>query len=68
MNRVVPCDPLVKTLPSSVEIPVQSLISELRSHMPCSRKTNKQTNTIKQKQCCNTFNKDFKEGPHQKQN
>ena len=44
MNRVVPCDPLVKTLPSSVEIPVQSLISELRSHMPCSRKTNKQTN------------------------
>ena len=69
MNRVVPGAPVVKTLPPSVEVPVQSLIRELRSHMPHSKKQQQQqqkTTTIKQKQCCNTFNKDFKVGPHQK--
>ena len=39
MNRVVPGAPVVKTLPPSVEGPVQSLIRELRSHMPHSQKT-----------------------------
>ena len=38
---------------------VRSLLRELRSHMPCGQK-------IKQKQYCKKFNKDFKNGPHQK--
>jgi len=41
---------------------VQSLVGELRSPMPPSQKNQ----NIKQKQYCNTFNKDFKNGPHQK--
>ena len=44
------------------EVQVQSLIGELRSHMPRGQKYQ----NIKQKQCCNKFNKDFKDGPHQK--
>jgi len=39
---------------------VQSLVGELRSHMPCSQ------NIEKQKQYCNRFNKDFKSGSHKK--
>ena len=42
MNRVVPGAPVVKTLPPSVEVPVQSLIRELRSHMPHSQKQQQQ--------------------------
>ena len=34
--------------------------------MPHSQKNNKNKN-IKQKQYCNKFNKEFKNGPHQKQ-
>ena len=37
----------------------QSLVGELRVHMPCHQ-------NIKQKQYCDTFSKDFKTGPHQK--
>ena len=33
---------------------------ELRSHMPCGQKSQ----NIKQKQYCNRFNEDFKNGPH----
>ena len=42
-------------------VQVQPLVGELRSHMPHQKKQN-----IKQKQYCNKFNKDFKNGPHQK--
>ena len=41
---------------------VRSLIGELRSHMLQGQKIN----TVKQKQSYNKFNKDFKNGPHQK--
>ena len=37
------------------EVQVRSLVRELKSHMPYG-----------QKQCWNEFNKDFKNGPHQK--
>ena len=37
-------------------VQVQSLIGELRSHMPCGQKNQ----NIKQKQYCNKFNKDLK--------
>ena len=50
-------------------VPVGSWVRKQRSHMPYSKKTNKQKKTkqtIKQKQYCNKFNKDFKNGPHQK--
>ena len=53
-----------KTSPSSAraEVQIQSLVGELRLHMPYSqRKQN-----IKQKPYCNKFNNDFKNGPHQK--
>ena len=43
---------------------VQSLIEEIRSHKPCSRKNQ----SINQKQYCSKFNEDFKNGPHQKKN
>ena len=43
---------------------VQSLVRELRYHMPCDQKKKK----IKQKQYCNKFNEDFKNSPHQKKN
>ena len=45
------------------EMWVQSLVGELRSHMPCNQKNQ---NTQKEKQYCDEFNKDFKHGPHQK--
>ena len=45
-------------------VQVQSLDRELRSHMPHHQKTK----NIRQKQYCNKFNKDFKNGPHQKKN
>ena len=41
---------------------VWSLVGELKSHMPCGQKNQ----NIKQKQYCNKFSKDFKNGPHQK--
>ena len=33
-----PGGPMVKTLPSNAGVPVQSLVGELRSHMPCNQK------------------------------
>ena len=41
---------------------VQSLVREMRSHMPHGQKYK----NIKQKQYCNKFNEDFKNGPHKK--
>ena len=41
---------------------VRSLVREISSHMPRRQKNQ----NIKQKQYCNKFNKDFKNGPHQK--
>ena len=37
-------------------VQVRSLVGELRSHMP---------QNMERKQCCDKFNKDFKNGPHQ---
>ena len=44
-------------------IQVWSLVREIRSHMPCSQKKNKNQNT-KQKWYCNKFSKDCKNGLH----
>ena len=57
-----PGGPMVKTSPSSAGVAGGSLVSKLRSHMPCGQKSQ----NIKQKQHCNKFNKDLKNGPHQK--
>ena len=43
-------------------VKVRSLVREIRSHMPQEQKNQ----NIKQKRYCNKFNKDFKNGPHQK--
>ena len=59
--RDFPGDP-VKTSPSNAGVAGGSLVSKLRSHMPHGQKSQ----NIKQKQYCNKFNKDFKNGPHQK--
>ena len=44
-------------------VQVQSLVRELRSHIPRGKKNPK---NIKQKQYCNKLNKHLKNGPHQK--
>ena len=41
---------------------VQSLFGELRPHMPWGPKPK----NVKQRQYCDKFNKDFKNGPHKK--
>ena len=46
------------------EVQAQCLVGELRSHMPWGQKKNQQN--IKQKQYCNKFIKNFKNGQHQK--
>ena len=61
--RGFPGSSLLKTWPSGAGVWVQSLIGELRSHMSWGQKKKKQQ---KQKQYCNKFIKDFKNGPHQK--
>ena len=43
-------------------VQVPSLVGELRSHMTWGQKKQ----NIKQKQYCNKYNKDFKNGPHPK--
>ena len=58
----LPWQSVVKTSASSVGGVVRSLVSELRSHMHYSQKKQ----NVKQKQYCNKFNKDFKNGTHQK--
>ena len=45
------------------EVWVQPLVRELRSAMPHSQKKKQ---NIKWKQYCDKFNKNFKDGPHQK--
>ena len=56
-----PGDPVVKTSPSNAGVVGQSLIWELRSHMPHVKKTQ----NIKQKQYCKRLNKNFKNAPNQ---
>ena len=51
---------MVKNLPYSAGDGVRSLFKELRSHMPHSQKYQ----SLKQKQCRNKPNEDFKNGPH----
>ena len=53
---------MVKTWVLRQGIKVLSLVEELRSHLPCGPKKEK-TIFFKQKQYCNKFNKDFKNGP-----
>ena len=53
--------PVVKTLPSNPGGVGSIPVKELKSHMP--RNQNAKT---KQKQYCNKYNTDFKNGPHQK--
>lgn len=55
-------DPMVKTLPFNSGVWVQSLVRELRSHMPRDQKPKYEI----KKQYCNKFNEDFKYGSHQK--
>ena len=54
--------PVVKTSPSNAGSVGSILARRLRSHMPCGQTTK----NIIQKQYCNKFNKDFKNGPHKK--
>ena len=54
--------PVAKTLTSNAAVWVWSLVGQLRSHMPLDHKNQ----NIKQKQYCYKFNKDFKNGLHQK--
>ena len=64
-SREFPGDPEVKTSPSNAEgvgfIPDWGA----KIHMPHGQKTKKKKKK-KKKQFCNKFNKDFKNGPHQK--
>ena len=55
--------PVVKTSPSNAG--GAGSIPDWGAKIPCAFATRKQKN-IKQKQYCNKFNKDFKNGPHQK--
>ena len=48
-----------RTSPSNAGVGVRPPARELRPHMP-------QNQTVKQKQYCNKFNKDCRNGPHQK--
>ena len=68
----LPGSPMVKTSPSSSgEVPVQSLVRELKSHLPQDQKPKHKrpkNQNVKQEQYCNKFNKDFKNGPHKKKN
>ena len=57
-------DPVGKTLPSSA-VDAGS-IPGWRAKI--SHDSQPKIQNIKQKQCCNIYNKDFKNGPHKKQN
>ena len=61
VNRDFLSDPGVNTLLSNARSAISILIWELRSHMPHGQKNQ----NVRQKQYCNKFNKDFKNGPHQ---
>ena len=65
-NRNFSDGPVVKTSPANGGVWVGSLAGELKSYMLWGQK-NKTQHNIKQKQnVCNQFNKDLKNGPHQK--
>ena len=51
---------VVKTSPPKAR---SSQLRELRSQVPCGKK---KTKTLRQKEYCNKFNKDFKSGPYPK--
>ena len=57
----LPCGPVVKTLPSNAGGKSLILAWETRSHMPWGQ-NKKKNQDIKQKDYCNKFNKDFKNG------
>ena len=61
-SRDFPSNPVVKTLPSNVGD--VGWIPSWRPGIPHTSWPKNQNR--KQKQCCNKFNKDFKNGPHQK--
>ena len=62
MTKDFPGGPVVKTSPSNSGAEGSIPVRNLRSHMPGAKKLK----NVKQKQSCNRFNKDFKNGPHQK--
>ena len=55
-------DQQLKLCPPMPGVRLQSLVVELTSHMPRSKKKNQ---NIKQKRYCDKFNKNFKNHPHQ---
>ena len=57
-----PGSPVVKTSPSNVG--GAGLIAGRGAKIPHASRPKNQN--VKQKQCCNKFNKDLKNGPHQK--
>ena len=59
--------PVVKTAPSNAGMQFWFLIRELRSHIP-HNPPKKKYQSMKQKQYCNKFNKDFKNPNEKKQN
>ena len=61
-KRDFPGGPVVETLPSNGQ--GADLIPGQRAKIPQALQPKNQS--IKQKQCCNKFSKDFKNGPHQK--
>ena len=63
-RREFPGGPVTKISPPGRGVCVRFLVRELRSHMP----QNKTKQNVKQKQYCNKFNKDFKNGPYQNTN
>ena len=57
-----PGGPVVKTSHSNSRVRFDPWSGALRSRMLCGQKTEQKP--IKQKQYCNKFNKDLKNGPH----
>ena len=64
VNWDFPGGPVVKTSPSDVGSVDSIPVAEARVHMLWGQKNW----NMNQKQYCNRFNKEFKNGPHQKQN
>ena len=60
--RNFPGSPVVKTLPSNA----RGVGSIPRKGAKIPHASRSQHSNIKQKQCCNKFNKAFENGPHQK--
>ena len=62
-NRDFPGGPVVKTSPSNAGV-TGSISGRGGAKIP--RASRSKNPNVKQKQYCNKFNKDFKNGPHQK--